>query len=181
MEFSNTYEHQLHKLRGAKTWSITDFHCLDFPFESVILWLPSKATELIVPPVLPGHTWRTGICCGPVASGTGEWNVMDAVGHWVATGSRGLMHTLPHGEVSKTLWSLWSRKKWNLLGNTICVNNHTHETTLCIRTSALSKTCIKHIMGLDIMEEVKEIMENKEETAEDDNAKHWRTLRSLVK
>ena len=50
-------------------------------------------------------------------------------------------------------------------------NNHTHETALCIRTSALSKTYIKHIMGVDITEEMKEIMENKEETAEDDNAK----------
>lgn len=64
------------------------------------------------------------------------------------------------------------QKEWNLLGNTICVNNHTHETTLCIRTSALSKTYIKHIMGVDIMEEMKEIMENKEEIAEDDNAKY---------
>lgn len=36
-------------------------------------------------------------------------------------------------------------------------------------------------MGVDITEEMKEIMENKEETAEDDNAKGWRTLRRLVK
>lgn len=36
-------------------------------------------------------------------------------------------------------------------------------------------------MGEDITEEMKEIMENKEETAEDDNAKCWRTLRHLVK
>ena len=157
------------------------------PQKTLILYVWSQIGNLVLDIDLRAHAKRStvvpgnGICCGPVASGTGEWNVMDAVGHWVATGSRGLMHTLPHGEVSKTLWSLWSRKEWNLLGNTICVNNHTHETTLRIRTSALSKTCIKHIMGLDIMEEVKEIMENKEETAEDDNAKHWRTLRSLVK
>ena len=31
------------------------------------------------------------------------------------------------------------------------------------------------------MEEMKEIMENKEEIAEGDNAKYWKTLRSLVK
>ena len=34
-------------------------------------------------------------------------------------------------------------------------------------------------MGVDIMEEMK--LWKIKETAEDDNAKHWRTLRSLVK
>ena len=58
-------------------------------------------------------------------------------------------------------------------------DSHTHEAALCVRTSALLKTYIEHVMGVDIMEEMK--LWKIKETAEDDNAKHWRTLRSLVK
>ena len=86
------------------------------PQKTLILYVWSQIGNLVLDIDLRAHAKRStvvpgnGICCGPVASGMGEWNVMDAVEHWVATGSRGLMHTLPRGEVSKTVWSLRSRK-----------------------------------------------------------------------
>lgn len=49
-------------------------------------------------------------------------------------------------------------------------DSHTHEAALCVRTSALLKTYIEHVMGVDIMEEMK--LWKIKETAEDDNAKH---------
>lgn len=98
--------------KDSYLWLQCSYTCPS-PQKTLILYVWSQIGNLVLGIDLRAHAKRStvvagnGICCGAVASGMGEWNVMDAGETWAAMR---LLHTSPHGEASKTAWSLWSRQ-----------------------------------------------------------------------